>query len=88
MSVQLDTDNTSNYMNITAPGASEALFIGSIEGNSTTFVVPSTGTYTIDVYLMRNAARENQRANFDLTIYVENASAQAHTSYSTDHTGA
>lgn len=71
MSVRLDTDNASNYFNITAPGASAALFIGSSQGNSTTFQVPSTGTYTISVYLMRNAARRNETARYAMTIYVD-----------------
>lgn len=77
MSVQLDTDNTSSYFNITAPGASEALFNGSISGNSTSVVIPSSGKYIIEVYLMRNAARRNETANYDLTLYVENAGAAA-----------
>lgn len=76
MSVQLDTSNASNYFNIAAPGASEALFIGSVSGNSTSFVVPSSGTYGISVYLMRNAARRGETANYQLTISVENAQAQ------------
>lgn len=78
MSVQLDTDNTSNYFNITGPGASAALFNGSINGNSTSFVIPSSGDYKVDVYLMRNAARRGETANYDLTISVEGkAAAQA-----------
>ncbi len=77
MSVQLDTDNASNYFNITAPGTSEALFNGSISGNATSFVIPSSGNYIIDVYLMRNAARRNETANYELTLYVENAAASA-----------
>ncbi|CAN7241579.1 SH3 domain-containing protein [Devosia sp. LjRoot3] len=71
MNVQLDTDNPSNYFNITAPGASEALFNGSISGTSTSFDIPSSGNYTISVYLMRNAARRGETADYDLTIYVE-----------------
>lgn len=77
LSVQLDTDNPSSYFNITAPGASEALFIGSISGNSTTFDIPSSGTYVINVYLMRNAARRGESANYSLTLYVENAASSA-----------
>lgn len=77
MSVQLDTDNPSSYFNITAPGASEALFNGSIDGNSTTFEIPSSGNYVINVYLMRNAARRNETANYSLTIYVENAATSS-----------
>jgi uncharacterized protein YraI/type II secretory pathway pseudopilin PulG len=75
MSVQLDTDNASNYFNITAPGASEALYNSSIDGNSTSFVIPSSGNYKIDVYLMRNAARRGEAANYDLTISVEGKAA-------------
>lgn len=77
MNVTLDTDNSSNYFNITAPGASEALFNGSISGNGTSVVIPSSGTYTISVYLMRNAARRNETANYSLTLYVESANAAA-----------
>jgi hypothetical protein len=76
MDVQLDTDNASNYFNITAPGASEALYNSSISGNGTSFVVPSSGNYIIEVYLMRNAARRGESANYDLTLYVENAARQ------------
>lgn len=77
MDVTLDTDNASSYFNITAPGASEALYNGSISGNGTSVVIPSSGNYTISVYLMRNAARRNETANFALTLYVENAAASA-----------
>lgn len=70
MSVQLDTNNASNYFNITAPGASAALFNGSVSGNSTNFQIPSSGSYVVSVYLMRNAARRDERASYDLTFYV------------------
>lgn len=78
MSVQLDADSPNAYFNVTAPGASEALFNGSISGNGTTFVVPSSGNYVVNVYLMRNAARRGETANYALTLYVEGrASSQA-----------
>src|SRR5215217_1213875 len=77
MDVTLDTDNASSYFNITAPGASEALYNSSISGNGTSVVIPSSGNYTISVYLMRNAARRNETANFELTLYVESAAASA-----------
>lgn len=76
MSVQLDTNNSSNYFNITAPGASEALYNGSVSGNSTSFVIPSSGTYTVSVYLMRNAARRNETASFSINFYVESGSSR------------
>lgn len=77
MSVQLDTNNSSNYFNINAPGVSEAVFNSSMSGNSTNLRLTSSGNYTISVYLMRNAARRNEAASFDLTIYVDGSAAQA-----------
>lgn len=77
MSVQLDTDNSSNYFNINAPGASESVFNSSISGNSTNLRLTSSGNYIISVYLMRNAARRNESADFDLSIYVDGTAAQA-----------
>lgn len=71
MSVQLDSSNASLYFNITAPAASAALYNGSIDGNGTTVTIPSSGNYVIDVYLMRNAARRGETANYTLTLYVE-----------------
>lgn len=77
MSVQLDTNNPSNYFNITAPGGSEAAYNSSISGNSTNYRIPSSGNYVISVYLMRNAARRGERADFDLTLYVDGRTSQA-----------
>jgi len=71
MSVQLDSSNRFNFFSVTAPGADAALFVGSESGNSTSFVVPSSGQYVIDVYLMRNAARRNETADYQLTVAVE-----------------
>ncbi|WP_143523504.1 DNA breaking-rejoining protein [Pararhizobium arenae] len=71
MSVQLDSRNSSLYFNVTAPGADAAMYNSSIDGNGTTITIPSSGKYLIDVYLMRNAARRNESANYDLTLYVE-----------------
>lgn len=71
MSVQLDSSNASLYFNITGPGADAALYNGSIDGNATTVTIPSSGNYVIDVYLMRNAARRGEAADYSLTLYVE-----------------
>ncbi|KQM79619.1 hypothetical protein ASE70_18745 [Sphingomonas sp. Leaf22] len=66
--VRMNTNNGSSYFNVTAPGADDALFNGSIAGNSFTGKLPSTGNYTVQVYLMRNAARRNEVANYTLTL--------------------
>jgi len=65
MNVGLKTDNLSNYFNIMAPGETEiAFFIGSTEGNQFEGDLPQSGDYTIRVYLMRNAARRNEKAHY------------------------
>lgn len=71
MSVQLDSRNKSLYFNVTAPGADAAMYNSSIDGNGTSITIPSSGKFVIDVYLMRNAARRNESASYDLTLYVE-----------------
>lgn len=71
LDVQLDSGNSSLYFNVTAPGATAALYNSSIDGNGTSITIPSSGTYLIDVYLMRNAARRNETAPYTMTVYVE-----------------
>lgn len=71
MSVQLDSRNTSLYFNVRARGADAAMYNSSIDGNGTSITIPSSGKYVINVYLMRNAARRNESASYDLTLYVE-----------------
>lgn len=68
MTVALTTSNASSYFNVTAPGANAALFIGSTAGNRFSAKVPSTGVYTVQVYMMRNAARRAETANYTVNI--------------------
>lgn len=68
LAIALKTSSRSNYFNITAPGAQEALFIGSINGNSYRGKVEHDGEYTVNVYLMRNAARRNESATYTLSV--------------------
>jgi hypothetical protein len=68
LTVKLVPSNASTYFNVTAPGAQQAMFIGSTSGNTMTEVIPSSGDYTIDLYLMRNAARRGETSNFIITI--------------------
>jgi hypothetical protein len=70
MSVKLKTGNLSNYFNVLPPGSETALFVGSTSGNEWTGSLPTDGDYTIRVYLMRNAARRNERANYALTVGI------------------
>jgi hypothetical protein len=68
LAVGLKTNSRSNYFNISAPGAQEALFIGAINGNSYRGKVEHDGEYTVNVYLMRNAARRNESATYTLSV--------------------
>jgi hypothetical protein len=69
LSVSLQTNSRSNYVNITGPNrAGEALFIGSRDGNRYRGTLPESGSYTIQVYLMRNAARRGERASYVLSV--------------------
>jgi len=74
--VTLDTDNASSYFNIfTKSSGDEALFIGSIYGNSYEGKLPADGIYTVQVFLMRNAARRKEKANYTLGISISEAAS-------------
>ena len=68
LSVKLKTNQASNYFNIRQSGQEEALFIGSNSGNSYQAKLPADGEYTVQVYLMRNAARRNAVASYSLEM--------------------
>lgn len=70
MHVTLQASNASAYFNVWAPGAEEAMFVGSTTGNRFSATLPADGDYRIQVYLMRNAARRNERASYTLTVGV------------------
>ncbi len=77
LTVDFKPSNASAYFNIIAPGADSAMFIGSTEGNRFTGPLTSSGRHRVQVYLMRNAARRNEVANYSLTIGVKGAAAAA-----------
>ncbi len=67
----LETDNHGNYFNVLEPGESgEAVFIGSIDGNTFEGELSETGDYTIRVYLMRSSARRGETAKYKLDVAV------------------
>ncbi|WP_247868512.1 MULTISPECIES: hypothetical protein [unclassified Pseudomonas] len=75
LTVDFKPSNTSAYFNILAKSADYALFNGSIMGNHFLGTLPSDGEYTIQIYLMRNAARRNEVANYDLSLRLVNGDA-------------
>ena len=68
LSVEMKSSNASNYFNINPPGSEMSLFIGSTSGALFSGELPADGDYTVRVYLMRNAARRNELANYTLTL--------------------
>ena len=73
MVVDLQTSNLSNYFNVMAPGADAAMFIGAAEGTHFDGILPVGGQYTIRVFLMRNAARREESADYKLSIHIGGA---------------
>ena len=75
LTVDFKPSNTSAYFNITAKGSDYALFNGSIMGNRFLGSIPADGEYTVLVYLMRNAARRSEVANYDISLILSNGDA-------------
>jgi len=73
MSVLFKPSNRSCYMNVWTPGADSAAFDGSATGNEYAANLATTGNYTIQVYLMRSAARRNETCRYTLTIEITGA---------------
>ena len=74
MSVRLGSDNRFNFFNVGEAGNGSLFNSSNSSDDSFTFTVPSSGDYVIDVYLMRNAARRNEEANFTLDVAVAGGS--------------
>jgi hypothetical protein len=74
MEITLKSSNRSNYFNVLPPGEDAAIFVGSSSGNHFAGVLPKKGDYIVDVYLMRNAARRNETANYSIDFRITGAS--------------
>ncbi|MCD6212209.1 MAG: hypothetical protein J7J02_04415 [Sulfurovum sp.] len=62
------------FMNIFEPGKGAgdgAMFGGSSEGGKYRGVLPESGTYTIQVFLMRNEARRGTNTSYTLEIGID-----------------
>lgn len=77
MTVEMTTTNASAFFNITAPGATEAMHIGSVVGNGFDGILPAGGSYAVEVYLMRNAARRGETAQFTIHFRITGNGANA-----------
>jgi hypothetical protein len=58
------------YFLVRAPGSEDNLFDGSSSGDHFETVLPATGDYRLRVFLMRSAARRNERSAYRLSVAV------------------
>ncbi len=70
MSVDMQVSNPSGYFNILIGNNPRALFVGSSDGNNWSGILPENADYRIRVYLMRNAARRNETADYELSVAI------------------
>ena len=73
LSVDLSASNASLYFNIQREGSTEALFVSSTAGSVADVPLPTAGNYVVQVYLMRNAARRDERTSYSLGIGLAGA---------------
>lgn len=64
LSLKLKSSNRSTNFNVSADGAEEAIFVGSRDGDRFTVTAPAGAVYKVSIYLMRNAARRQEKASY------------------------
>lgn len=73
LQVTMTGSNASAYFNVALAGAPWAMFVGSTSGNAASLVLPTDGTYVVNVYLMRNAARRDETSCYTIDLAVTGA---------------
>lgn len=68
LTVQLSSSNPSNYFNVERGDAAQAICQGAQTGNVCMFRTEPGASYVVDVFLMRNAARRGESAQYTLSI--------------------
>jgi hypothetical protein len=75
LTVGFKSANLSAAFNLATKGADYALFNGSVMGNHFLGSLPADGDYTVQVYLMRSAARRDEVANYEISLTLANGDA-------------
>ncbi len=70
LSIELNRVRGSAYFLVRALGSEENMFDGPTSGDRFATVLPANGDYRVRVFMMRNAARRNERAGYRLRIAV------------------
>lgn len=71
ISIEFHSKHGASYFNFLPSSAITALYRSDISGQSMQMYIPQSGYYTLQVYLMRSAARRNEKAHFTLNITLE-----------------
>jgi len=76
MTVEISADNRFLFFNVIDSSTDQSLFVGSnmAEPNSWSSELPSDGDYIVQVYLMRNEARRDGKADYSLDISITTTS--------------
>ncbi len=69
MQVLFDPSSRSCYFNVATPDG-EGNFNGSVSGNEYSANLTASGTYSVQVYLMRNAARRNETCKYSISFEI------------------
>lgn len=77
--VTLKATNRFAFFNVLPPGGGDALFVGSTSGERYRGVMPKDGEVTVRVYLMRNAARRDERGSYTLALKLDGEADPART---------
>jgi hypothetical protein len=75
MQVLFSPDNNSCYFNVLPPGSQTAIFNGSTSGNEFSSRLPTNGEYTVQVYMMRNAARRGETCRYQVSFEIAGGNA-------------
>lgn len=74
LQVEMTASSGANQFNLLPPDSTDAaMAIGDLGGNRFDGLLPDDGTYTIRVFLMRSAARRQERSDFSLSIGLAGA---------------
>ncbi|MDS9469998.1 SH3 domain-containing protein [Paracoccus sp. MBLB3053] len=87
MTIDFAPSNASGYFNLMIGNDPAAIHVGSTSGNHYKGVLPKDGDYRIRVYLMRNAARRGEAADFTLKVAIGAAASATEAAPAPDPAG-
>lgn len=72
LEVSASNGNGTVYFNVLPPGSNDvAIYNSSMDGNSTTVTLPSSGTYTIRVYQMGDDEDSGKISGFNMDLSIQ-----------------